>query len=194
MSTAPKAVASGVEISRLLSNDQIPVFDTVIWETRDAVITNMKGETVFEQKNVRVPQSWSQTATNIVASKYLHGQIGTDQRETGVDKLILRVANTITDWGCKDNYFNGKSACSFHDELIALLVGQYAAFNSPVWFNVGCDSVEPDSKTENWHWNFDTDKIEYSLVGYTRPQVSACFINSVRDDMRSILGLSVIEG
>ena len=112
---------------------------------------------IFEQKNVEVPKDWSMTATNIVASKYLHGQIGTEERETGVRQLVARVAETIRDWGMKDGYFRtAEDAATFHDELVHLLIRQYAAFNSPVWFNVGCDRVEPKSDATNWHWNSTT--------------------------------------
>ncbi len=99
------------------------------------------------------------TATNIVASKYLHGHIGTPQgefgaRETGVRQLVARVAETIRDWGMQGGYFaTPEDAATFHDELVHLLVTQKAAFNSPVWFNVGCDRLEPNSDAQNWHWN-----------------------------------------
>ena len=87
---------------------------------------------IFEQRNVEVPKDWSMTATNIVASKYLHGQIGTDERETGVRQLVARVAETIRDWGMKDGYFrSSEDAAAFHDELVHLLIRQYVAFNSP---------------------------------------------------------------
>ena len=150
---------------------------------------------IFEQKNVEVPKDWSMTATNIVASKYLHGQIGTDERETGVRQLVSRVAETIRDWGMKDGYFRTpEDAATFHDELVHLLVRQHVAFNSPVWFNVGCERVEPKSDATNWHWNFTTNQVEFGVTGYTRPQCSACFINSVKDSLDSILTLAKTEG
>ena len=150
---------------------------------------------IFEQKNVEVPKDWSMTATNIVASKYLHGQIGTDERETGVRQLVARVAETIRDWGMKDGYFRStEDAATFHDELVHLLIRQHVAFNSPVWFNVGCERVEPKSDATNWHWNFTTQQVEFGATGYTRPQCSACFINSVKDSLDSILTLAKTEG
>src|SRR5271157_4044563 len=150
---------------------------------------------IFEQKNVEVPKDWSMTATNIVASKYLHGQIGTDERETGVRQLVARVAETIREWGMKDGYFRTtEEAATFHDELVYLLIRQHVAFNSPVWFNVGCERVEPKSDATNWHWNFTTNQVEFGVTGYTRPQCSACFINSVKDSLDSILTLAKTEG
>src|SRR5207302_883934 len=103
---------------------------------------------------VEVPKDWSMTATNIVASKYLHGKIGTPERETGVRQLITRVVETIRDWGLASGYFRtAEDAAVFHDELAHILIQQKAAFNSPVWFNVGCDRLEPESDAQNWHWN-----------------------------------------
>ena len=114
------------------------------------------------------PKSWSQTATNIVASKYFHGKMNSPERESSVRQLISRVADTITRWGEQGGYFaNPESRDAFHDELTHLLVEQKMAFNSPVWFNVGVQS---------------------------KPQCSACFINSVQDDMESIMGLARTEG
>ena len=109
---------------------------------------------IFEQKDVETPKDWSMTATNIVASKYLHGTLDTPERETGVRQLVSRVAETIRDWGIKGGYFRtADDAAIFHDELAHLLLQQKAAFNSPVWFNVGCDRIEPNSDAQNWHWN-----------------------------------------
>ena len=129
-------------------------YDEVEWELRLAQITDAQGNVIFEQKDVEVPKDWSMTATNIVASKYLHGKLGTPERETGVRQLVTRVAETIRDWGMAQGYFNTpEDGATFHDELVHILVRQYAAFNSPVWFNVGCDRIEPNSDAQNWHWN-----------------------------------------
>jgi len=112
-----------------------------------------------------------------------------------VRQLVARVAETIRDWGMKDGYFrSAEDAAAFHDELVHLLIRQYAAFNSPVWFNVGCDRIEPNSDATNWHWNSTTQRVEFGATGYTRPQCSACFINSVHDSLDSILTLAKTEG
>ncbi len=143
-------------------------FEEIKWEKREAVILNEKKEIVFRQSEVEVPDFWSQLATNVVVSKYFHGQLGTDERENSVKQLVDRVSSAITKWGKKDGYFaSARDAEIFYRELTSLLVNQYAAFNSPVWFNVGIEE---------------------------KPQCSACFINSVEDRMESILDLAKIEG
>ena len=153
--------ARGLHIPRRWTRPGIHPFDEITWELRAASIANEKGDVVFEQKDVEVPSFYSQLATNVVISKYFRGALGTPQRERSVKQLIGRVANTITDWGITDGYFaTDEDAETFRAELTYLLVNQYAAFNSPVWFNVG---IEP------------------------RPQCSACFILSVEDNMESIL-------
>jgi ribonucleoside-diphosphate reductase alpha chain len=190
-----KKKAPGLTFRRLFTKAGVSPYNDVEWELRTASITDSQGGIIFEQKNVEVPKDWSMTATNIVASKYLHGQVGTDDRETGVRQLVARVAETIRDWGMKDGYFRtSEDATTFHDELVHLLIRQYAAFNSPVWFNVGCDRIEPNSDATNWHWNASTQQIEFGVTGYTRPQCSACFINSVKDSLDSILTLAKTEG
>lgn len=164
----PRAEQRGLRFGRRFSREGVHPFDEVEWELRDAVITNDKGATVFKQEGVEVPKSWSQQATNIVVSKYFRGQIGTPQRETSVRQVVGRVATTIADWGRQGGYFaTPADALAFEHELAAILVTQRAAFNSPVWFNVGVEA---------------------------HPQCSACFINSVEDNMRSILQLAVTEG
>src|SRR5580704_2329875 len=187
--------AQGLTFKRYFTTAGVSPYDELEWELRLAQITDSQGGIIFEQKNVEVPKDWSMTATNIVASKYLHGPIGTEERETGVRQLVARVAETIRDWGMKDGYFRtAEDAATFHDELVHLLLRQHVAFNSPVWFNVGCDRIEPKSDATNWHWNFTTQQVEFSAVGYTRPQCSACFINSVHDSLDSILTLAKTEG
>ncbi len=157
-----------INFPQILTKADIDPFDEVEWELRSATITNEKGEVIFEQQNVEVPKSWSVTATNVVASKYFSGKIGTPSRESSVRHLIYRVARTITDWGISDNYFeNHENAEIFFNELKYLLVNQHLAFNSPVWFNCGIEE---------------------------KPQCSACFINSVKDTMESILELTKTEG
>jgi ribonucleoside-diphosphate reductase alpha chain len=143
-------------------------FDEVEWELRAAVIGNERGEVVFEQRDVEIPKTWSQQATNIVVSKYFRGQIGTPEREHSVKQLIGRVVDTITGWARADRYFASEEDLqAFSDDLKHILVYQKAAFNSPVWFNCGFEKA---------------------------PQCSACFINSVSDTMDSILTLARTEG
>ena len=164
----PRVEPQGLRFTRFFSHEGNHPFDELEWEKRDAIITNDKGVTVFKQEGVEVPVGWSQQATNIVVSKYFRGQIGTPGRETSVRQVVGRVATTIADWGRQGGYFaTPADALAFEHELAAILVTQRAAFNSPVWFNVGVES---------------------------HPQCSACFINSVEDNMRSILQLAVTEG
>ncbi|MXX74668.1 MAG: vitamin B12-dependent ribonucleotide reductase [Holophagales bacterium] len=159
---------AGLTIERRYTEPGVHPFDRVEWDVRDAVIANEKGETVFEQHGVEVPKAWSQTATNVVVSKYFRGQLGTPERESSARQLISRVADRIADWGREGGYFSTPAdAESFHAELAHILLHQYACFNSPVWFNVGIEE---------------------------HPQCSACFINSVEDTMQSILGLAKTEG
>ncbi|HOS65690.1 MAG TPA: vitamin B12-dependent ribonucleotide reductase [Candidatus Latescibacteria bacterium] len=156
-------------ISRYFSRPGTHPFDEIEWDIRTATIGNEKGETVFEQRDVEVPKSWSQLATNVVVSKYFHGPKGSPQRERSARQLVTRVVDTITEWGDKDGYFlDEEERETFRAELTAILINQRASFNSPVWFNIG--------------------------VPGARPQASACFINSVRDEMESILDLAKTEG
>jgi ribonucleoside-diphosphate reductase alpha chain len=158
----------GIEIDRFFTKPGVDVYDTTEWEMRSAAITSESGGIVFEQKDVEMPKFWSQMATNVVVSKYFRGHIGSPERETSVRQLIGRVVRTITGWGREGGYFASEAdGDTFRDELTHILLYQMAAFNSPVWFNVG---IEP------------------------HPQCSACFINSVNDTMDSILGLAKTEG
>ena len=190
-----KKKSPGLTFRRYFSKAGVSPYETVEWEMRLAQITDAKGNVIFEQKNVESPKDWSMTATNIVASKYLHGTLDTPERESGVRALITRVAETIRDWGMTGGYFrSADDAAIFHDELAHILLHQMAAFNSPVWFNVGCDRIEPNSDGQNWHWNPAVGRVEFTKTGYTHPQCSACFINSVHDSLDSILTLAKTEG
>ncbi|RXH57196.1 vitamin B12-dependent ribonucleotide reductase [Granulicella sibirica] len=187
--------APGLAFTRHFTTPGVSPYDQVTWEKRDAVIQDWKGKLIFEQKAVEVPADWSMTATNIVASKYLHGLNGSQERESGVRALITRVAESIRDWGIRDGFFKTpEDAEIFYAELAHLLLNQKVAFNSPVWFNVGCDRLEPNSDAQNWHWNPHSCAIEFSVTGYSKPQCSACFINSVQDSLDSILTLAKTEG
>src|SRR5712675_1622630 len=190
-----KKTAPGLAFRRFFTKPAVSPYDELEWDLRLAQITDAQGNVIFEQKDVEVPKDWSMTATNIVASKYLHGKVGTPERETGVRQLVTRVAETIRNWGLAQGYFKTpEDGATFHDELVHILVRQYAAFNSPVWFNVGCDRIEPNSDARNWHWNPQTQQVEFGVTGYSTPQCSACFINSVKDSLDSILTLAKTEG
>ncbi|HEY6344802.1 MAG TPA: vitamin B12-dependent ribonucleotide reductase [Bryobacteraceae bacterium] len=166
-------------------------YDDVAWELRTASIGNDKGAVIFEQRDVEVPAGWSQTATNIVVSKYFYGKIGSPERETSVRQLVGRVVNTIADWGASQNYFRAKEdAENFRDDLAHLMLTQKACFNSPVWFNVGVK--EP--RGYGWYWDSAAHSITKLENGERRPQCSACFINSVGDTLESILDLAKTEG
>jgi ribonucleoside-diphosphate reductase alpha chain len=189
------AVRKGLNFARYFTKPKVSPYDEIEWELRTAAIGNEKGQTIFEQKNVEIPKSWSQTATNIVASKYFHGKLGTDERERSVRQLVSRVVDTIADWGIAQGYFaTPADGENFRDDLAHLMLNQKASFNSPVWFNCGVDRCEPDAKINNWHWSEAAQKVVLEQTGYKNPQCSACFINSVQDSLDSILTLAKTEG
>src|SRR5215813_7515035 len=157
----PRA-GEALSVRRLFTRPGVHPFDTVEWETRTAAVGS------FRQENVEFPKSWSQNATNIVAQKYFRGQLNSPTRERSVKQMIARVSGTIADWGRERGYFaTAEDGDSFEAELTYILVNQLAAFNSPVWFNVGFEES---------------------------PQCSACFILSVDDNMESILAWNTKEG
>src|SRR5438128_9339933 len=166
-------------------------YDAVSWETRTAAIGNDKGAVIFEQRDVETPVDWSQTATNIVASKYFYGKMGTPERETSVAQLVHRVVDTIADWGKADGYFKTVAdAQNFRDELAHLMLTQKACFNSPVWFNVGV----AESRGYGWYYDETKQEVRKLEKAAKRPQCSACFIVSVQDSLESILDLAKTEG
>src|SRR5215204_2073649 len=168
MSLAPERLAIGLD--RLFTSVGVDPYDEMVWERRDARITNWKDGTVaFEQRDVEFPVSWSVNATNIVSQKYFRGTLGTPGRESSLRQVIDRVVDTITTWGREGGYFvDAEEEAAFSEELRYILVTQRAAFNSPVWFNIGVKGVPQ--------------------------QASACFILSVDDTMDSILNWYREEG
>ena len=166
--TGDRPEATATRIERFFTKPGVHPFDEVGWEQRGASITDESGQSFFEQHDVEMPVSWSQTATNVVVSKYFRGPLGTEQRETSAKQLISRVVDTITGWGLDGGYFlSDEEAETFRMELTYLMLHQKACFNSPVWFNLGVEE---------------------------KPQCSACFILSVDDTMESILEWSKTEG
>jgi ribonucleoside-diphosphate reductase alpha chain len=166
-------------------------YDEIKWDRRTASIGNDKGAVIFEQRDVEIPVDWSQTATNIVVSKYFYGKMGSPDRETSVRQLVHRVVDTIAGWGRDQRYFQApEDAESFRDELAHLMLTQKACFNSPVWFNVGVK----EARGYGWYFDEATAAIQKLQPGENRPQCSACFINSVGDTLESILDLAKTEG
>jgi ribonucleoside-diphosphate reductase alpha chain len=166
-------------------------YDEINWELRTAAIASDKGAIIFEQDDVEVPADWSQTATNIVVSKYFYGKMGSPDRERSVRQLVHRVVDTIADWGAHGRYFKTREdADNFRNELAHLMLTQKACFNSPVWFNVGVS--EP--RGYGYYYDEATDNIVKLKKGESKPQCSACFINSVKDSLESILDLAKTEG
>ncbi len=165
--TAATPSTTGVAVERRFTEPGVHPFDAVEWEIRDAVIGDPE-KPAFEQRGVEFPRSWSQNATNIVAQKYFRGRLGSDERESSVRQMVGRVSGTIAGWGREGGYFaSEEDGDAFEAELTHILLNQLAAFNSPVWFNVGFEE---------------------------RPQCSACFILSVEDTMESILDWNTKEG
>src|SRR5438067_531372 len=168
MAIAPEQM--GIGIRRHFTVEGVDPYDEVVWERRDARITNYRdGSVALEQTGVEVPATWSVNATNILAQKYFRGNLGSPERETSLKQVVDRVVDTITGWGLKDGYFvDVAEAEAFSAELRHLIITQKAAFNSPVWFNIGVRGVPQ--------------------------QASACFILHVDDEMDSILNWYVEEG
>ena len=185
-----------LSLERVFSDAKVKPFDQIEWEKRTAEITDDGGKSIFKQENVEVPKSWSVLATKVVVSKYFYGEQNTSERETSVRQLIHRVCRTIADWGVRDGYFSKENGEVFFDELTWLCVNQYGAFNSPVWFNVGLYhqyGVGKNSSKGNWFYNRKTGEAERASTQYEYPQGSACFIQSVSDNMEDIMRLAYSE-
>src|SRR2546421_5725167 len=183
-------------VQRIFSNPNVKPFDQIEWDERTAEITDDSGKVIFKQEDVEVTKSWSVLATKAVVSKYFYGEQNTPERETSVMQLIHRVCRTIADWGVKDGYFSKADGEIFCDELTWLCVNQYGAFNSPVWFNVGLYheyGVGNKSSRGNWYYNRKKGEAERAATQYEYPQCSACFIQSVDDNMESIMRLASSE-
>src|SRR5215467_6196803 len=170
-------------------------FDTVEWDKRSAQIKDESGKVLFEQKNCEIPTTWSPLATNVVVSKYFYGEAGTAEREQSVRQVVYRVARTIADWGMKDGYFSTvEDGENFYRELAWLCLHQHGCFNSPVWFNVGLyHQYGVKGCRGNYRWDTETNSIQRPDTPYEYPQASACFIQSVDDNMEDIMRLATSE-
>ncbi len=187
----------GLVFQRLFSKAGVSPFDEVKWDKRKASITDENGKPIFEQHNVEVPESWSMLATNVVASKYFYGEVGTPQREYSARQLIHRVARTIADWGLADGVFaDAETAEIFYNELAWLCLNQHGSFNSPVWFNCGLYQqygVGKDRGAGLLYFDRKANAVRQAASQYEKPQCSACFIQAVEDTMEGIMDLARSE-
>jgi ribonucleoside-diphosphate reductase alpha chain len=200
---SPKKKNPGLRFERMFSDAAVAPFDQIEWERRTAEITDDGGKVIFRQENIEVPKNWSALATKIAVSKYFYGDIanGTDPckggRESSVRQLVHRVTRTMADWGLADGYFaDAEAAEVFYDELTWLCVNQHAAFNSPVWFNVGLYheyGIGKNAGAGNYFYDRATGRAERAASQYEYPQGSACFIQSVDDTMEDIMRLATSE-
>ncbi|MHC4792003.1 MAG: vitamin B12-dependent ribonucleotide reductase, partial [Planctomycetota bacterium] len=198
--TAPEshgkaAATTGLKMEHFFSTPGVHPFDDLEWETRSAKITGDGGRAIFEQDNIEVPASWSQLATKVVASKYFYGDVESGRREHSLKQLVHRVCKMIADRGRKDGYLaTDEDAETFYNELTWLCVNQYAAFNSPVWFNAGLfDVYRVAGSKHNYHWDQQQGSVATCENSYEYPQASACFIQSVQDSMEDIMRLATSE-
>jgi ribonucleoside-diphosphate reductase alpha chain len=201
--SAPSPTHSGLAFEPHFASPGVSPFDQIEWDHRTAEITDDSGKALFRQENVEVPKSWTELATKIAVSKYFYGDasVGTDPhrggREQSVRQLIHRVTRTITDWGLEDGYFaNEASAENFYQDITWLCLHQYGAFNSPVWFNVGLYhqyGIGKGGSEGSWHWDEEAGKARRATSQYHYPQASACFIQSVKDNMEDIMRLATSE-
>ena len=189
------ATRAGLRVPRRYTHTGIDPLDETTWEKRRTVITNPDGSVVFQMNDVEVPAGWSQLATDIVVSKYFRkaGVPGQPGHETSVRQVVRRIAHTIRGWGEQQGgYFaTAEDAEAFEAELSYMLVHQIGAFNSPVWFNCGLyHEYGIGGSGGNYFWDPDTRAVRSTADSYSRPQVSACFIQSVNDDLMSIFELA----
>jgi ribonucleoside-diphosphate reductase alpha chain len=187
----PGATRAGLRVPRRYTRPGVNPLDATTWEKRRTVIANPDGSVVFQMNDVEVPAGWSQLATDIVVSKYFRkaGVPGTPGHETSVRQVVHRVAHTVRAWGEREGgYFSTREdADAFEAELAHMLVHQIGAFNSPVWFNCGLfHEYGIGGSGGNYFWDPDARAVRTTADSYSRPQVSACFIQSVNDDLMSI--------
>jgi len=190
------AAKKTARVERVFSDPKVKPFDQIEWDRRTAEITDDAGKVIFKQENVEVPKSWSLLATKVVVSKYFYGEQNTGERETSVRQLIHRISRTMADWGVADGYFSKADGEIFYEELTWLCLNQYGAFNSPVWFNVGLFheyGIGKNSGKGNWFYDNKTHQVERATTQYEYPQGSACFIQSVQDNMEDIMRLARSE-
>jgi len=198
-SKAKARKSAGVSFERRFTTDQQRPFDALVWERRSSVISNPDGSQVFRMDGAEIPAGWSQLATDIVVSKYFRkAGIGGDPKsgESSVRQVVGRIARTIRKAGESfGRYFaTARDAEVFEDELTHLMVNQYGAFNSPVWFNCGLyHEYGIEGSGGNWAWSPSTEEIRETSNAYERPQCSACFIQAVEDDLMSIYELAKSE-
>lgn len=183
---------TGIEINRFFTKEGESVFENLEFDTRSSAITTPDGQVVFEMKELEIPASWSQLATDIMASKYIRRSgVPETGHEVSARQVVSRLAETIREAGEERGYFKDeKAAQGFEDELKFLLINQYGAFNSPVWFNLGLYAKYGiKGSGGNWAWDDEQQDCVEVPYAYARPQCSACFIQSVDDDLTSIFEL-----
>lgn len=191
----PRASSEGLQVESRFCPTQGDPFSTVNWTKRNAAIKDENGNALFEQTDCEIPESWSQLATNVIVSKYFYGELGTSEREVSVRQVIHRVTRTIADWGIDDGYFaTEQDGERFYRELTWLCLHQFGAFNSPVWFNVGLfHQYGVKGSQGNHRWDTQNQCVVRPDTPYEFPQASACFIQSVKDNMEDIMRLATSE-
>lgn len=189
-----------MELSRYFTSEnknpfEFDVFGKPIkWISEDVTVNDDMGKPVFTQKAVRRPEFWSPLAIKVVASKYFWGDQARGERENGVDQLVGRVARYISRQAIKQGYFDEEKAKILHDEIASICLNQFAVFNSPVWFNAGIWEYNKNAGgVSAFKWDLSSEKVVPAYYGEDRPQCSACFILSMKDDMDSIMAVQLAE-